>query len=88
MNEKDFRRQLEQDGYDNVQVAEWEPNTVNDTHTHDFAAYLLVLAGDMSVQTEQGSQTCQAGDTFSLDAGVPHSETVGAEGVRFLSGRK
>lgn len=87
MEEKSFRQQLKRDGCEDVSTVEWEPNTVNETHTHDFSASLLVLAGEMTVTMEDGTTTCGAGDTFRLAAGIPHAEAVGAEGVRFLVGR-
>jgi quercetin dioxygenase-like cupin family protein len=57
-------------------------------HDHDFGATLLVISGDITVATEAGTTTCRAGERFALEAGVAHAETVGAEGVRFLIGRK
>jgi quercetin dioxygenase-like cupin family protein len=62
--------------------------TVNDTHSHDFDAALLVLSGNITVTTEQGTTTCRAGDTFELDNGIPHTEHIGPDGVRFLVGRR
>jgi quercetin dioxygenase-like cupin family protein len=88
MDEKSFRQQMADSGCDEVAAVEWEANTVNETHTHDFSASLLVLAGEMTVTMEDATTTCGAGDTFQLAAGVPHAETVGAEGVRFLVGRR
>jgi quercetin dioxygenase-like cupin family protein len=88
MDEQTFKRQIEADGYDQAAMVEWEPGTFNDTHTHDFSAALLVLSGEITVKTDAGETTCRAEDTFSLAAGVPHSETIGADGVRFLVGRK
>lgn len=88
MDEKTFRAELEQEGYGEASVVEWEAGKFVDTHTHDFSASLLVLSGEITVTTESGTTTCRAGDTGSLAAGTPHSEKVGTEGVRFLVGRK
>lgn len=88
MDEPSFRAQVQQDGYGDFAVREWEPNTVHEQHTHDYAVRLLVLQGELSVTTVAETRTCRAGDTGSLDARVPHAEKVGPEGVRFLVGRK
>jgi len=88
MDEAQYRQELADGGYGEPNLVEWEANTVNDTHTHDFSAAILVLDGEITVTTDDGEVTCRAGDTFSLAAGVPHAERIGADGVRFLAGRK
>lgn len=88
MNEKSFRKRLQAEGYAEGPIIEWAPNTFNDTHTHEFSASVLVLDGEITVTTADGATTCRANDTFRLAAGTPHSEQVGPDGVRFLSGRK
>lgn len=88
MQESEFRAKLKAGGYADARLVEWEPNTVNDTHTHDFDASVLVLDGEITVVTADDTCTCRAGDTFALDAGILHSEIIGEDGVRFLSGRR
>jgi len=89
MDEQAFRKQLAEEGYSEPRLVEWEPGTFNDTHTHDFSAKVMVLDGEITVTCDDGRRTtCRAGDTFQLAAGTPHKEDIGAEGVRFLAGRK
>ncbi|MDP6353193.1 MAG: cupin [Alphaproteobacteria bacterium] len=88
MDESSFRQEVTAQGYGDPAVVEWAPGTVNEMHDHDFGATLLVISGDITVATEAGTTTCRAGERFALEAGVAHAETVGAEGVRFLIGRK
>ncbi len=88
MDEARFRDYLAEGGYGEPKITEWEANLVNDSHSHDFGAAILVLSGSLTVTTADGTTTCGADDTVSLDAGVPHTEVVGADGVRFLSGRR
>jgi quercetin dioxygenase-like cupin family protein len=59
-----------------------------DTHTHDFGASVLILEGEISVTLEDRVVTCGPGETFSLEANIPHAESVGADGVRLLACRK
>ena len=88
MDEAAFREKMKQDGYGDVGVSEYEAGYARDTHTHDFGASVLVMDGEISVTLEDGVVTCRAGDTFSLEANIPHAESVGAEGVRLLAARK
>ncbi|MFP6746312.1 MAG: cupin domain-containing protein [Alphaproteobacteria bacterium] len=58
-------------------------------HPHPrFRRLGLVLDGEMSVTLADRVVTCRAGDTFSLDANIPHAEQAGGDGVRFLACKK
>ncbi len=88
MDERSFKERLARDGFGEAVSREWEAGTVNGSHTHDFAASALVISGEITVTTEDGATTCRAGDSFTLAAGIAHTESVGGDGVRFLVGRK
>lgn len=88
MDVETFRADVAERGYGDISEVEWPPGTVNESHTHEFAAALLVVEGAMSVSVDSRTVACAAGDRFSLDAGVPHAERVGPEGVRFLVARR
>ncbi len=88
MNEAQFRQQLQEQGYSEAQSLEYEPNSVNDMHTHDFSAFALVLSGEFTLVTEDGSVTHQPGDACKLAAGTLHSEQTGANGATILIGKK
>ncbi len=88
MDEQAFREQVKRDGYGEPELIEWDAGTVNDTHTHDFAATIYVLSGEITVATDEEDRTCRAGDTGSLGTGVPHTERIGPDGVTFLVARK
>ena len=88
MSEQSFREQAKQDGYADPVVMEYEAGAVRDTHTHDFAARLFILSGEITVRTPDRETTCRTGDSGSVAQGEPHSEHTGPEGVRFLVARK
>ena len=88
MDERSFKEKLARDGFGEAVLREWEAGTVNGSHTHDFAASALVISGAITVTTDAGATTCKAGDSFTLAAGITHTETVGGDGVRFLVARK
>lgn len=88
MTEQEFRDLLASEGFSTVVAVEREPNGSMDTHTHPFEARVLVIDGEITVVSAGGTQLCRAGDTFQLAANVPHTETYGPQGVRYLAGRK
>ncbi len=88
MNEAQFRQQLQEQGYGEAQSLEFQPNSVNDMHTHDFSAFAFVLSGEFTLVTEDGSVTHQPGEACTLAAGTLHSERAGASGATILIGKK
>lgn len=89
MDEASFRSARAAEGYEDFNLVEWPAGQVNEMHTHDFGAHVLVLEGEISVTLEDGQvTTCREGDTFALDSGIPHEEVVGPAGVKILSVRK
>ena len=88
MEEAEYRQHLKDDGYSDPVLVEWEAGLINETHTHDFSSSLLILSGEMTVETVDETKTCRPGQSFSAEAGIVHTETVGPEGIRFLVGRK
>lgn len=89
MDEAAFRQQMKSEGYEKIDVIEWDSTVSNELHSHEFAASAMVLSGELTVTTADGkATTCGAHDTFALAANVPHAEQVGPEGVRFIVARK
>jgi len=89
MDEASFKRDRAAEGIEDFNLIDWPAGKINEMHTHDFGAHVLVLDGEITVTMEDGkATTCRSGDTFALDGGIPHEETVGPAGVRILSARK
>lgn len=88
MTEQEFRDQLAAEGFTTVVTVEREPDGSLDTHSHPFEARALILDGDITIVAEGVTQRCGPGDVFGLAANVPHTETYGPRGVRYLAGRK
>ena len=53
MDELEWRKQVRQDGFDDISKIEWAPGLFNDMHTHDFKANLFVVSGEMTVKTDE-----------------------------------
>jgi AraC-like ligand binding domain len=66
----------------------WPPNTVLDTHTHDFAVKALVTEGEMWLSCGGSARHLLPGDRFELALGEPHAERYGADGAVFRVARR
>ncbi len=82
-----FEDELREQGCANIGVVEWSPGRISARHAHDFTAVGLVLEGAFTLETPDGARLLEAGARFEVAAGTPHVETIGAAGVRILSGR-
>ncbi len=60
----------------------------SDMHTHEFDAMIFVTSGEITVGRSDGATTFRAGDWCEVLAGTPHTESVGPEGVQYLSAKR
>ena len=75
-------------GFDEVIERRWAPNQVLDTHTHPFEAKAIVVQGEMWLTCGDETRHLVPGDSFHLQAGVPHSERYGAQGATYWVARR
>ncbi len=87
MTPEEFEQQMQQQGYETV-VVERPANGSLDLHTHPFEARALILEGEITIVCEGHTQLCRAGELFQLDANMPHTETYGPQGVKYIAARK
>ena len=87
MDQEEFSRTLRSEGFQEVTTVAREAGAMGE-HTHAFEAKALVVQGQLQIRTAQGERTYQPGDVFHLQPNVPHSETYGPHGVKYLVGRK
>lgn len=83
-----FQQSALADGFDEVLQRDWAPNTVLDTHTHPFAVRAVVVAGQMWLSVDGVERELTVGDTFVLDANVPHAERYGPVGASYWVARR
>ena len=83
-----FSAQAQARGFDAVVVREWAPDTDTGLHTHPFAVQAQVERGELWLGVGEAARLLRAGDTFALDADVPHVERYGAEGATFWVARR
>lgn len=84
----EFRSQALARGFDEVLERVWKPNTVVETHTHEFEANAVVAQGEMWLGEKGAERRLVPGDTFHLLAGTPHTERYGADGAIYWVARK
>jgi hypothetical protein len=84
----EFEARARAAGFDEALERRWAPNTVLDTHTHDFAADALVTEGEFWLTCRDGPRHLRPGDRFALDAHEPHSERYGPAGAVFWVARR
>jgi quercetin dioxygenase-like cupin family protein len=88
MNKAGFESRLRKQGYENIGQREMAADVVNEAHTHDFDAQVLVVDGEITIVRDGIAHTFRKGDTCELPAGTKHAERVGPEGVRYIAGRR
>lgn len=83
-----FEAHARSQGFDAVLVREWAPGTDTGLHTHPFAVQAQVVRGGFALEVGGTTRQLRAGDTFALEAEVPHAERYGAEGATFWVARR
>jgi hypothetical protein len=83
-----FQQSALADGFDAVLQRDWAPDTVLNTHTHPFAVRAVVVDGQMWLSVDGVERELTVGDTFVLDANVPHAERYGPAGASYWVARK
>ena len=86
MTPEQFELQMREQGFE-IATVERAAGSM-DLHTHPFEARALILEGEITIVSEGKTQFCRAGEIFQLDAHIPHTETYGPSGVRYIAARK
>lgn len=58
-----------------------QPGYVYPEHSHSYHKILVCVEGSIVFHTPEGDLELQPGDRLDVEAGTPHSATVGDEGV-------
>lgn len=88
MNAIEFESRLRADGFREIETKGYAPGIVNEEHQHPFEVRALVLEGDITLTSEDGTRTYGPGEVFTMAAGCAHAEAIGPGGVRYLVGRR
>jgi mannose-6-phosphate isomerase-like protein (cupin superfamily) len=88
LSEKDYRKQLEAEGFSNMFVRQDGPHAFYPDHTHAALTAHVILDGEMALAMNGQSQTYRIGERCDVPAGAVHSARMGATGCRYLVGEK
>ena len=80
--------QMAKEGFQPPVLVTREAHGTLDAHAHPFDAKALVIEGELRIRTAAGERHYGVGEIFQLAAHEPHSEVFGAQGVRYLAGRR
>ncbi len=84
---EEFTQLTKDMGYEGVSIRDWAPNSISDTHTHEFAVHAVIAKGEMWMTRGEDTQHLQVGDTFTMEPDTPHAEKYGAEGTIYWAAR-
>ncbi len=87
MNQSEFEADLKREGYE-VFYGGLRADQMNPDHTHDWHARVMVTGGEITITRDGKAEKFGVGDSCAVAAGEMHAETVGAQGVAFVSGRR
>ena len=87
MTEQEFRSELTAAGYE---CGEFEiaGGTHKNLHTHPWDARLLLLEGELTIETEREAHRMAVGGTCEVPANTRHAEITGPDVARGLIGKR
>lgn len=88
MNRESFSQSLQEQKFNEVLEKSLGAGEYNAAHAHPFDVRALVTQGDINLMVGGVTTRYSAGEIFSMVAGCTHEESVGADGVTYLVGRR
>ena len=88
MDEARFRADLLAKGYGEPSEVSKPGGLFVDDHSHDIDARGLILEGELSMTTAEGTTIYRPGDILDVPAGLVHSEKFGPDGAKFIVARR
>lgn len=88
MTEQEAIDKLKAEGYQNVEVINFEPKKDLGHHTHEDQTVHIILKGEVFITDEDGTEVYEKGDRIEFPAGTEHSAAVGTEPFSMVVGHK
>ncbi len=88
MKEKEWEKQLHEEGFRHLFVWQDGPHTVYPAHTHPVTTAHIILDGEMSLTMGGKAETFKPGERCDVPANTVHSAKMGSAGCRYLIGEK
>ena len=83
-----WKREAQEQGFDEVIERKWPPSTVLPSHVHPFSLRALVVEGEMWLTVGDEVRFLKAGDEFAIEREVPHAERYGEQGATYWVARR
>ncbi len=83
-----FENSLRSEGYRDLETKALPAGTSTPEHSHPFNVRALVIEGQISLSVAGVKTTYVKGQEFEMAAGCRHGEEIGADGVRYVVGRR
>ncbi len=88
MNEQEWIKKLEQEGFENIRVCPIEAGFDSGEHTHDEHTVHVILNGELTISNLEGSKTFRQGDRVEFPAETKHKAKGGVNAGRMIVGVK
>lgn len=88
MDDAAFASDLAARGFTDIDTRTLAPGSATDAHAHAFDVRALVVAGEITLGVDGVETRYPTGKVFTMENGRAHTETVGAEGVTYVVGRR
>ena len=88
MNTTEFENTLREEGCTEIFARGLPAGHATTDHSHAFNVRALVTAGEITLTCGGEATVYRAGDVFVMPAGQTHFETVGADGVAYVVGKR
>ena len=88
MNTTAFENSIKSEGYGEIETKGLTAGTSTSEHAHPFHVRALVIEGEISLSVAGVTRTYSKGEEFTMAAGCAHAEQIGAQGVRYVVGRR
>ena len=81
-------KKLENEGYRDIHVRPFAPDTEFPKHTHDMTTVHIILEGELTLIENGENKILKKGERFEIPAGTTHSAKCGPKGCTFIVGVK
>jgi quercetin dioxygenase-like cupin family protein len=88
MTGEDWRAQLAKEGFTDIAVHTFPPNTRFGVHTHEEDSVHVMLEGELTLVETGDPMVFRKGDRINIPAGTTHDAYAGPDGFTFLVGVK
>ena len=82
--EKQLILKLKSEGFDKVYVWDGEPNEEDTNHSHLFDTKIVILKGDIEIETNGKKSVLKSGDEMEIPRNKIHAAIVGLSGCRYI----